>query len=290
MLLLRMLFRKVYSNFLKTYPRVFREEFQEEMQQVFLDLEEGVESRSPTSLIGLYIRELYQLFKGAVQEHLALHRGEIYLGVNRGTEALVWEGLYMSKLRERDRWLVFLGWVILSTTSILLGFLLLRILINPSGGKGNPVVDAIYGIFAFGVVLPLAQWIIVRQFFPNAIRWLLVSLTGLLIGAGFDLALATLGFYPIQLASSIGMAIIFGAVVGSAQWLFLRQYAPRAIWWIPACAIGWGLMTLMTGRIVEGWFERLLFGLIPAIITGVALVYLLSIPHHGSPIGEELTS
>lgn len=99
----------------------------------------------------------------------------------------------------------------------------------------------------------------------------------MLIGSMLDFSLSTIGVFPIQATSNIGIAFVFGAIIGTAQWLFLRQYVPNAALWITACAIGWGLMALITGTVIEGFLEKLLFGLIPAVVTGIALVNLL--PH-----------
>ena len=99
----------------------------------------------------------------------------------------------MSKLRTRKRWIAFGGWVILSVSVILVTFLLLRIFITSSTGKGNPVLDAITSIVTFGVLLPFAQWIVIRQYFPNSTAWLLVSLIGLLIVYAIDIVITTLG-------------------------------------------------------------------------------------------------
>lgn len=186
----------------------------------------------------------------------------------------------MSETRTRKRWVAFGGWVILSISVILLAFLVLRILITPATGKGNPVLDALTGIFTFGILLPFAQWIIIHQFFPNSNAWLFVSLFGLLIIFAIDFAITTIGIMPSQGAIRIiSMAISYGAIVGVAQWLFLRQYVENASLWVFANALGWGIMTMMTGAIVEGLLEILVFSALPAITTGITLVYFLSSSH-----------
>jgi hypothetical protein len=48
-------------------------------------------------------------------------------------------------------------------------------------------------------------------------------------------------------ASSLGVsAAIFGALVGTAQWLVLRRTL-RAGWWAPATCLGWGLSGVVMG-------------------------------------------
>lgn len=192
----------------------------------------------------------------------------------------------MSEIKTRGRWVAFGGWVILSVSVILLAFLMLRILITPATGKGNPVLSALTGIFTFGILLPFAQWIIIRQFFPNSIAWLFISLLGLLIIFAIDLVITTIGIMPSQGAIRvISLAISYGAIVGFAQWLFLRQYVENALLWVFANALGWGIMTMMTGAIVEGLLEILVFSALPAIATGITLVYFLSSSHRS--LGEK---
>ena len=186
----------------------------------------------------------------------------------------------MSKPGTRKRWIAFGGWVILSVSVILMTFLLLRIFITSSTGKGNPVLDAITGIITFGVLLPFTQWIVIRQYFPNSTSWLLVSLLGLLIVYAIDIAFTTLGILPTQGENRIlSLTISYGVIVGFAQWVFLRQHVQNALLWVFATAIGWGIMAMATGPIVEGLVEMLLFSALPAISTGVGLVYFLSTTH-----------
>jgi hypothetical protein len=186
----------------------------------------------------------------------------------------------MSEIRMRKRWVAFGGWIILSISAILLSFLMLWILITPTTGKSNPVLDAIIGIFTFGILLPFAQWIIIKQLFPNSIVWLFVSLLGLLIIFAIDLVITTIGIMPSQGAIRvISLAISYGAIVGVAQWLFLRQYVENALLWVFANALGWGIVTMVTGAIVEGVLEIFVFSALPAIATGIALVYFLSSSH-----------
>jgi len=186
----------------------------------------------------------------------------------------------MSEPRTRKRWIAFGDWVILSVSVILMAFLLLRIFITSSTGKGNPVLDAITGIITFGILLPFAQWIVIRHYFPNSITWLLVSLIGMLIVYVIDIAITATGILPIQGSIRIlSLTISYGVIVGFSQWIFLRQYVKNASLWIFASAIGWGTMAITTGAIIEGLLEMLLFSVLPAISTGVALVYFLSTMH-----------
>jgi hypothetical protein len=69
---------------------------------------------------------------------------------------------------------------------------------------------------------------------------------------------------------SAAALVVGGAVVGSGQWLLLRQNVRRAGWWILATAIGW---VIAAGAGVGA-------------ITGTALVLLL----HHAPRGPQQTA
>lgn len=186
----------------------------------------------------------------------------------------------MSEPRTRKRWIAFGGWVILSVSVILMAFQLHRIFITSSTGKGNPVQDAITGIIMFGILLPIAQWVVIRHYFPNSTKWLLVSLIGLIAVYILDIAITAIGILPTQGANRIlALTISYGIIVGFTQWVFLRQHVQNALLWVFASAIGWGIMIMATGPIVEGIVEMLLFSALPAIPTGIALVYFLSTMH-----------
>ena len=47
---------------------------------------------------------------------------------------------------------------------------------------------------------------------------------------------------------------IFGALAGSAQWLAVRSWLKRAVWWIPATSLGWlcaGLLVPFMSEVVD---------------------------------------
>jgi uncharacterized membrane protein YjfL (UPF0719 family) len=55
----------------------------------------------------------------------------------------------------------------------------------------------------------------------------------------------------IQASSLAASMTIFGAIVGTAQWLVLRR-SLRAGWWMPATALGWGLGGIVMGFTAGG--------------------------------------
>ncbi|MGG6293610.1 hypothetical protein ACQ4M4_04225 [Leptolyngbya sp. AN02str] len=60
------------------------------------------------------------------------------------------------------------------------------------------------------------------------------------------------------------VATIFftGLLIGAAQWLVLRQYIPKAFWWIVVSALGWTF-----GLVLLSYYGSLFDPLIPFLIT-----------------------
>ena len=172
------------------------------------------------------------------------------------------------------RLLLLIEWIGLSIVAILLGFLILRFLFDPPGGKGNIITDLLGGLVLFGF-LPLAQWIVIRQLIPRAYRWIIASLLAFIVAFLLDLLLTILGIPTFTQGNSILLSFILGCIIGISQWIILRQYFQNACWWIAANAIGWGLSTVVTGYVIEIPLEWLAIGAIPATITGIALIFII---------------
>jgi len=55
----------------------------------------------------------------------------------------------------------------------------------------------------------------------------------------------------VQAVNAAASWAIFGAIIGTAQWLVLRR-SLRADWWVPATALSWGLAGIVTGFTAGG--------------------------------------
>jgi hypothetical protein len=99
-----------------------------------------------------------------------------------------------------------------------------------------------------------------RAFGSNLLRpWLVANIAGVTIGAAawggvwralsepyFGADISTLEAARIQ-ATTMGLsAAVFAALVGTAQWLVLRQVV-RAGWWIPATCVCWAIGGVVSG-------------------------------------------
>ncbi|WP_309236588.1 hypothetical protein [Microcoleus sp. FACHB-672] len=78
------------------------------------------------------------------------------------------------------------------------------------------------------------------------LQWVLLTLAGFLV---------SLLFIEIGEKPDIGAfeGAIGGAVIGLAQWFFLRSRISNAGWWVLVCVLSWGLLGV-TGLGALGWF------------------------------------
>jgi hypothetical protein len=172
------------------------------------------------------------------------------------------------------------AWAVLVT---ILGSALLCV----TGRGGGPQIESsfatmlrlgILGGVTGGGFVGLCQWIILRRRVSRINGWIGLTVAGWVIGWtitlwGTGLTEQLFSALPIGWATgpieqgspdpilSTAALVVGGAVVGSGQWLLLRQNVRRAGWWILATTIGW---VIAAGAGVGA-------------ITGTALVLLL---HH----------
>lgn len=77
-------------------------------------------------------------------------------------------------------------------------------------------------------------------------------------------------------------ALIFacaGLIIGISQWVILRRYFSRSIYWVFASTVGWGICVLITQISILAFFiGALLYG----VITGAALMWVLHKKEEGN--------
>ncbi len=108
---------------------------------------------------------------------------------------------------------------------------------------------------------------------PQAWRWILASLVGWLAIA------FVVAFGASESLIFVGLPfLVGGAVLGTAQWLVLRQAFAKAGWWLLATImgllIGW-LAIFITGF---GLVSFIIGPAVYAVITGLVIVWLLQQP------------
>jgi hypothetical protein len=105
------------------------------------------------------------------------------------------------------------------------------------------------------------------------LRWVLANIIGFAAGGGIAGTIArAMGQSHYGVATSMAEAVliqtriagaataVFGAAVGTAQWLVLRGGLRRVGWWVPATSAGWALAGVVAG---------ILSGAIGGAVTGI---------------------
>lgn len=169
-------------------------------------------------------------------------------------------------------WGLWLMWLLASTVGFLVG--------GAIGGALFPAKDSVLGFTlafgASGAVTGLAQWLVLRRRLSGAGWWVLATAVGF---ATFGIAYGAI--YAITggaVSDAVGFAIVFvlvGAAAGTAQWLVLRRYVPRAGWWVPASTAGFATF----GVVTAGAFEAV--SPVVGVAIGVALVLLIVLTYGG---------
>jgi hypothetical protein len=148
-----------------------------------------------------------------------------------------------------------------------------------------------------GLLIGVAQWLILRYYIPQAFWWIGVStlgwIFGLLLLLSSDVALdpliqflSTLGAWEVFWMNLVGQPIVL-AVFGAAQFPILRRFVRKAHWWILVSAVGGALegagsstvaYILRPGLLPEPFTTALTYGsgwLGYGIVTGICLQWLL---------------
>ncbi len=193
---------------------------------------------------------------------------------------------------------VWLGWVVASAVGLAVGFAVYFPLVlyfaSDLGTVQRILLAAVGGTF-FGASLGTAQWLFLRKrsFRPGG--WFLATLVAGTVGGTLalvagDVAGNSGGFF---FAIAVG-GFVFGALIGTGQWLVLRPKLSQAGWWVLASTVGlaaslgtgnslgealYYALNGVLGEVLARVLATLTFGallLIPyGAVTGFALLWLL---------------
>lgn len=78
----------------------------------------------------------------------------------------------------------------------------------------------------------------------------------------------------VEVSGQYATFVIAGLTTGISQWLFLRRYWRHAGWWLPASALGSLILALVLGPVITSLYELSLMGLVPYMVTGLAVAWL----------------
>ena len=162
-------------------------------------------------------------------------------------------------------WLLWVGASAIATSlASLVTYLILPALQDPDRW------GALVFLPAFGILVALAQAVVLARWVRHPLSWLGVSFLGWLLAYLCVTALATLP-PSLGFASTGSTLVVFGATTGIAQWLMLRQHFAPGSLWIAASLLGWGLLALIVGGAFTHPAQLALIALLPASTTGVVL-------------------
>jgi hypothetical protein len=153
-------------------------------------------------------------------------------------------------------WILWLKWVLVTTLGWATGYVL-----------SGLVTGLEFGV---GLVLGIAQWIVLRSLVRQASWWIVASAVGWALG--YMVATKVLPAVAVVLHGAV-----IGAIIGAMQWLVLRRWAQRAAWWIAISALGWAVGPILGASLV---------GAGVGAATGFALELLL---RHARPEGTRGT-
>jgi hypothetical protein len=154
-----------------------------------------------------------------------------------------------------------------------------------------------------GVVVGLAQWLVLRRPFPALSRraWVLASAVGAFVAWTLGMIPSTLidsgtdagAALPAEMSDALmyalaaAMGAVLGPILGIPQWLALRRHIRRAAWWIPANAAAWvlGMPVVfigassaptggLPGLVATGLLTAVSAGAVVGAIHGLALIWL----------------
>ena len=128
---------------------------------------------------------------------------------------------------------------------------------------------------ALGLVTGIFQYLLLRRYLPRIGWWITATILGWCLGfIGSRVLYRTL--YGTLDASAIWFEILMtalaGGMMGSAQWLVLRQRIPQAAWWVLAnmlswVLVGWGAATFSNRMVIPAVGIML----VPGFATAVTL-------------------
>jgi len=193
--------------------------------------------------------------------------------------------------RRKPGWLLYPGWVVLSALSIPLAWGITWVVISQIekviggtiqvGGQTRITEDYLASFILFPLLFlftGLLQYLILGHYLTGMGWWIPATALSWLLPLG--IMRLVYFFLPAGLAvdSTLLNALLIalmGSLIGLSQWLVLRKHVRQAGWWILACAVGWGLVFLVTGPSISSTPDVVVVALLPPLVTCLALWALL---------------
>lgn len=149
-------------------------------------------------------------------------------------------------------------------------------IVNISAIIGRSATMSVFGAL-FGVILGLAQWIVLRRQMRKSGGWV----------AATTIACAIIWMIPWSLSRPLER-IVSGLLLGFLQWLVLRRHYQGVYWWIVVSGLSWAAGELASQWVVQSPFSAVfsssreltgvvIYGLIYGALSGSALAYFFQV-------------
>ena len=259
---------KIYKMMLELYPSRYRDEFSQEMIQLFQDMYHNVKSSDDnTQMFSLWMRIIPDYFISLSKEHLSNLRGGDY---------------YMHKKFDM---LGLFFWVV---AGIAVFPVVLFISVNLVGilGLGSTEDESVLLWLIFIPLLLISligsQWLVLRKYTDRAKDWLINTASAWIFMVVSTFVIAGLLFKNLTVTEPQSLmyvqaiqAVVYGGILGWFQKKALHGYA-NAWLLIPANIIGVALIFASIGESISSTIDMMLVGSYPALFTGIALLFVLS--------------
>jgi hypothetical protein len=160
------------------------------------------------------------------------------------------------------RWVVanIVGEVVGFGLAALIGAVAAQVVAALSGGvQVAAMVGAVVAIGgAEGALVGLAQWLVLRRWWPAITRraWLLATVAGAIVAWGAGMVIGSLAGDRLEAVMSgppvvpaLAIGLVAGSLLSLFQWPVLRRVTAWAGWWVPAHALAWaaGMVVAFAG-------------------------------------------
>ncbi len=161
-------------------------------------------------------------------------------------------------------------------------------------------IGLVLGAVVTGALVSFAQWLVLREKFSGATRWMLASSFSWTIGSAVAMVIgnAVFGVVNLTLFGTFNLALVWvvsgaiggtiggaiaGLMVGFAQWFVLRGKVSRSAQWIWASTLGWAAgnaammaIDLAAVGIVGLGMTWMLYGVLYGVVTSRTLTQWFS--------------
>ena len=251
---------------LELYPSRYRDEFGQEMIQVFQDMyHDAKNSNNNTEMFSLWMRIIPDYFTSLTKEYLShLKGGDYYMHKKFDTLGLFY-------------------WITAGIAVFPVVFFISMIMVGILGFGGTED-QSVWLIFIPLLLISLigSQWLVLRKYTDRAKDWLINTALAWVVMIASTFVVAGLLFRNLTITEPQWLmfvqaiqAIVYGGILGWFQKKALYGYA-NAWLLVPANIIGVVLIFASIGESISSTIDMVLIGSYPALFTGIALLFVLN--------------